>query len=303
MKRFVTMLVLMVVVFSLVLTNGVAEDGWYTEAQVGVVISQQVTARMSADSRTESVAKLTNGTHMCVVGKTTGYFEGEDDEFYIVTGDSIGLPGFGYVYVAADFVYLGCPEMIRMTHSTKCYAGLSRDCKAVGTVSEGQERIVLEKHNVNGEIWYSIQIDADSRGCAMVPSTDVSAIFYRDSDRQLEASYRGALGYTYAAEAVYADVTDVEEETYYEEPVNEEQQVAEQPEAPAMPAGGGNFDDGDTVRALCTTNVYKVDKVTVQFQLSEGTTDIIIWRKGEQYSQVMCPDGQRGYVLNAHLGK
>ena len=248
MKRFayVTMMVLAMVMVLMV--SSACADEFYQEAQVGVVVSSRVSARAYADTRSDAVAKLTNGTRMCVIGKTMGYYDGVQDEFYIVTGDSIGLAGFGYAYVAADYDYLGKPEMVRMMKDTKAYAAPSRDCKAIAEISSNQERMVLEKLYVNGELWLSIQVDSDNRGVGLVPASEVSEIFYSTTDSQLEASYRGALSYTVAAQAEEVVVAA-------EEPAVEQTQVTEQQDATTVPVGGGNVVAGQNARVLAPFSV------------------------------------------------
>ena len=288
MKRSI-LSILMVLVVLVSLVSVAFADDYYVEAQVGVVISERVSARMSADTRTDAVAKLKNGTRMCIIGKTTGYYDGTEGQFYIVTGDSIGV-GAGNYYVAADFVYLGCPEMVRMPKDTKIYAGPSRECKAVAEISANQERMVLEKLYVNGELWYSIQVDADNRGCGMVASTDVSEIYFSTSDQQLQSYYRGQT--TFVATAQEPETFFEEEELDDEQPVIEQNQVAQETnqEAAVPPVGGGNVVAGQNAKFLAN---YSVVANGTTYSFNAGDV-VYVW-------DVNSKDGSCKVVYNSKM--
>jgi hypothetical protein len=308
MKKVFAIILTMVMVLA-ISVSAFAEDmplRYYQDPQYGWVTVSQLTVRNEASRDASAVARLSNATPMVVLGKVI--VNGE--EFYAISLRSVGVDSDGLGYVLCPGVSLGMREYIRV--DTKIWARVQQSLQSIADaeISPGESRKIVGRSYVDGELWYSIQIEESHRGVGFVRACDVSEPFYLEEDKLFVQTYASSTNpnvYTQVAAAqteVIPETVEEEEEEILddeeEEKTEEVTTVQEVADFVSQPAPV-NLKAGADATCIQTTQVRSAgaDTAGVKGEITAGTT-VYVYQVLGNYTQVVF-NGQFGYVLSACL--
>ena len=186
---------LMILCFALCMSTpahaeGLPEPQYFSEPSLAWVTSWRTSIRPEpkAEGRYDY---LYNGQYMTVIGTITA----NGDTFAIVPLRSININQDGYGYVSAHTIKFGPKTYVTNYYGAWVYCAPSEAVPCVGQLVAEETRMVLaEVTDAQGNTWYAIQIDNESRGSGFVRKDWVCEPFSTSEDlafeQQMKATYR-----------------------------------------------------------------------------------------------------------------